>query len=476
MLDAQYNYAAVTDDVVRRLKDIVSDKRVIYRDAEKIEPYSHDEVNAKEYAHNPEVVVLVQSAEEIAAIMKLANAEKIPVTPRGAGSGLSGGAVPLYGGILVSMEKMNRILEIDRKNMVAIAEPCVVTNDLNNRVKEEGLFFAGYPMSLETCFIGGNVAENSGGGRALKYGVTGRYVLGLEVVLPTGEVVQFGGKRVKDVTGYNMVQMMVGSEGTLGIFSKIILKLLPLPQATIDMLVLFPDVESALQVTPQIMTDLRLIPAGVEFMDKLSLEITCNYLGEKESYAGAAAILLIELDGNNREQVLDECLKIDNLCQECGALDSFVGEGPRDQEKIWRVRKNAGDAYNALGDILSAEDIVVPPASIIEVIPRLQDLSEKYGLLIPSFGHVGDGNLHVTVIKKPSDDLQRCKKILPDILSELYILAKELGGTISGEHGIGHKRSKYLPLVMGDAEIATMKRIKLALDPLNILNPGKIIE
>ncbi len=475
-MGAHKNYASVTDNILLRLKEIVGEKRIIYNDAEKIEPYSHDEVQAQEYAHYPEVVAMPKTADEIAAIIKLANLEKIPVTPRGAGSGLSGGAVPLYGGILISLEKMNRILEIDRDNMVAVVEPGVITNDLNNRVNEEGLFFAGYPMSLETCFIGGNVAENSGGGRALKYGVTGRYILGLEVILPTGEIVLFGGKRLKDVTGYNMVQLMVGSEGTLGIFSKIIIKLLPMPQARIDMLVLFPDVNSALQIASQIMMNLRIIPAGIEFMDSLSLEITCNYLGEKERFAGAGAILLIELDGKNREQVLDECLEIDNLCQAYGALDSFVAEGPRDQEKIWRVRKYAGEAYNALGDILSAEDIVVPPASIIKVIPRLQDLSEKYGLLLPSFGHVGDGNLHVNVIKKPSDDLQRCKRILPILLTELYLLTKELDGTISGEHGIGHKRSKYLPLVMGETEINTMKQIKCALDPLHILNPGKIID
>ena len=475
-MKSQQNYAPVTDEVVLSLKKIVNENCIIYNDTEKIEPYSHDEVQAKEYAHHPEVVVMPRSAREIAEIVKLANTRKIPITPRGAGSGLSGGAVPLYGGIVLSMERMNRILEIDLENMVAVVEPGVITNDLNNKVKQEGLFFAGYPMSLETCFIGGNVAENAGGGRAMKYGVTGRYVIGLEIILPTGEIVQYGGKRMKDATGYNMVQMMIGSEGTLGIFSKIILKLLPLPKARIDMLVLFPDVYAALQVTPRITKDLRLIPAGVEFMDRLSLEITCDYLGIREQYANSEAILLIEMDGNSREQVLEECLEIDGICQECGSLETFIAEGPKDQEKIWNVRKHVGEAYNAIGEIMSAEDIVVPPASIVKVIPRLQDLSEKYGVLLPSFGHVGDGNLHVNIIKKPSDDLQRCMSILPMILEELYLLTKELGGTISGEHGIGHKRSKYLPLIMGEAEISAMKRIKSALDPLYILNPGKIFD
>ncbi len=475
-MDHKVKYNPVTDDIVQRLTEIVDAKRIIYKNPEKIEPYSHDEIRAPEYAHFPEVVVFPVSANEIASILKLANEQKIPVTPRGAGSGLSGGAVAIRGGILLSLEKMNQILEIDRENMTAIVEPGVITNELNNKTKEDGLFFAGYPMSMENCFIGGNVAENSGGGRALKYGVTGRYVLGLEIVLPTGEIVSFGGKRMKDVTGYNMIQLMVGSEGTLGIFSKIILKLLPVPKTRIDMLVLFPDVQAALQLSTEIMVKLKIIPASIEFMDKLSLEITSSYLGEKDNFSEAGAVLLIELDGNNRDQVLEECLEIDNLCQEYGALNTFVAEGPKDQENIWRIRKYAGEAYNAMGDILSAEDIVVPPASITDLIPRLEEINNKYGLLMPSFGHVGDGNLHVTVIKKLSDDLEQCRKILPRVLEELYSITKELGGTISGEHGIGHKRSKYLPLVMGEVEIKIMKQIKETLDPLHILNPGKILD
>lgn len=473
----QVNYNAVTNDIVLQLKKIAGKENVIFAVKEKMEPFSHDETHGREYAAFPEVVVKAKSADEISAIMKLANREKIPVTPRGAGSGLSGGAVPLMGGILLSLERMNRILEIDRENLVAVVEPGVITNDLNNRVQQEGLFFAGYPMSLETCFVGGNVAENAGGGRAVKYGVTGRYVLGLDVVLPTGEIASFGGKRVKDVTGYNMVQLMVGSEGTLGIFTRVILKLLPLPQAKIDMLVLFPDVSSALNIVPRIMTDLRIIPTGIEFMDRLSLEIACDYLGEKKQYSGVGSILLIEMDGNNREQVLEECLQIGELCHEQGsALESFVAEGPGEQEKIWRVRKNAGEAYTALGTILSAEDLVVPPSKIAEMIPKVETLSHKYGVLMPSFGHVGDGNLHVTIIKDPAEKSDWGKEHLSDLLTELYLLTKKMGGTISGEHGIGHKRKPYLPLVLGETELAAMRQIKEAFDPNNILNPGKIFD
>lgn len=471
----QGHYNSLSTETREQLEEIVGMENIIYAEKEKMEPYSHDETHGPEYASFPEVVVRPGSREQICAILKLANREKISVTPRGAGSGLSGGAVPVHGGILLSLERMNRILEIDRENLVAVVEPGVITNDLNNRVQQEGLFFAGYPMSLETCFVGGNVAENAGGGRAVKYGVTGRYVLGLEVVLPTGETAFFGGKRVKDVTGYNMVQLMVGAEGTLGVFTKIILKLLPLPKVKMDMLVLFPDVSSALNIVPLIMTELRIIPTGVEFMDQLSLEIACNYLGEKKQYGGAGAILLIEMDGNNREQVLEECLEIGELCQERGgALNSFIAEGPGEQEKIWRVRKNTGEAYTALGTILSAEDLVLPPSKIADMIPEVEALSQKYGVLMPSFGHVGDGNLHVTIIEDPDKNNENSRDHLPELLTELYLLTKKMGGTISGEHGIGHKRRKYMPLVVEKTELWAMRQVKQALDPNNILNPGKI--
>lgn len=471
----QTNYNKVTKEILKQLEEIVGKENIIFKDQEKMEPYSHDETHAAEYAFYPEVVVQAGSREEISAVLKLANQEMIPVTPRGAGSGLSGGAVPVFGGILLSLEKMNRIIEIDRDNLVAVVEPGVITNDLNNRAQQEGLFFAGYPMSLETSFVGGNVAENAGGGRALKYGVTGRHVLGLEVVLPTGETAVFGGKRFKDVTGYDMVQLMVGSEGTLGIFTNIILKLLPLPPVKMDMLVLFPDVSSALNIVPLIMTELRIIPTGIEFMDRLSLDITCNFLGDKKQYEGAGAILLIEMDGNNREQVLEDCLQIDELCHEKGgALDSFIAEGPREQEKIWQIRKKAGEAYSAFGTIMSAEDIVVPPSKITAMITAVETLSQKHGVLMPSFGHVGDGNLHVTIVGDPAKKNNKSKKQLPAILTDLYLITREMGGTISGEHGIGYKRRSYMHLVLGETELRTMRQIKQALDPNNILNPGKI--
>ncbi len=455
---------------------LVGPKNVIYSDHELLKAYSHDEVADPSYASMPEVVVKPAGAEEVSAIMKYANKRRIAVTPRGAGSGLSGGAVPLYGGILLSTERMNRIIEIDCDNMIAILEPGVVTNDFNNELQNEGLFFAGYPMSLEMCYIGGNVAENAGGGRAVKYGVTGRYIVGLEVVMPTGEICTYGGKRVKDVTGYNMIQLMVGSEGTLGIFTKIYIKLMPLPKAKIDMLVLFEDTQAAIDSVPVIMTQTGIIPTGIEFMDQLSIRTTSDYLDEKKLHKDCGAVLIIEVDGSEPDLVREDCLKIGELCLERGALDALVAEGPADQERIWKLRKHAAEAFKAISPHQSVEDIVVPISAIPALVYKLELLAADYNVVIPCYGHAGDGNLHATIIKKPETILDDWHTLLPRLLTDLYCQVSQLGGTISGEHGIGHKRKDYLPLVLGRNEIRTMALIKKALDPLNILNPGKIFD
>ena len=467
-------YQPVTPAIVAELRGIVGESHVIYDDPPALLDYAHDEVAGAEYAHPPEVVVKPASAAEISEIMRLANRERIPVTPRGAGSGLSCGAVPVYGGILLSLERMNHILEIDRENMVAVVEPGVVTNDVNQAVKEYGLFYAGYPMSTEMCFIGGNVAENAGGGRAIKYGVTGRYVLGLEVVLPTGEIVQLGGKRVKDVTGYDLLHLMVGSEGTLGIFTRITLKLLPLPTASAVLLVPFADVPSAIGAVPRIMVQGHVIPTSVEFMDRLSVQAAYDYLQERPPHPDIGAMLLIEVDGYSREQVEAEYNAIVDLCLELGALDVYVGDTPAAERRMWRPRQSMAEAFKAICPVQSLEDIVVPLAEIPHLMPELERLSQQYDVLIPCYGHAGDGNLHATVVKRPETTMEEWQAKLPALLADLYQAVARLGGTISGEHGIGSKRAHYLPLVMDPALIALQRRIKRAFDPLNILNPGKI--
>jgi glycolate oxidase len=467
-------YGAVTAEIAAELAAIVGEQGVIYRQPERMLAYAHDEVAGDEHAHMPDVVVKPESATEVAAVMRLANRARIPVTPRGGGTGLSGGAVPVHGGIVLSTERMNRILEVDAENMTISVEPGVITHEINLEVEKLGLFYAGYPMSLESCFVGGNVAENAGGGRAIKYGVTGRYVLGLEVVLPTGEIVQMGGKRVKDVTGYDLLHLMVGSEGTLGVFTRITLRLLPKPAARAVLLIPFSEVAAAIAAVPRVMTLAHLVPASVEFMDQLSVETAYRFLGEGLPHPDVGAMLLIEVDGNSQEQVEAEYEAVAELCLEAGALDVFVGNTADTERRMWRPRQNLAEAFKAISPVQSLEDIVVPLAQIPALMPELDRLSQEYGVLIPCYGHAGDGNLHATPIKRPETPLDEWQARLPHLLAELYGVVGRLGGTISGEHGVGSKRAAYLPLAMDPLLIELQRRIKAVFDPLNILNPGKI--
>ena len=469
-------YNPVTEEIVEKLRDILGAKYIIYDDPEKLEAYSHDEVAEKSYAHMPEAVVRPDSAEQIAEIMMLANRENIPVTPRGAGSGLSGGAVPVYGGIVLLTDRMNRILEIDRENMMIVAEPGVVTNEINDRIKDDGLFYAGYPMSIETCFLGGNVAENAGGGKAVKYGVTGRYITGLEVVTPKGDIVQLGGKLAKDVTGYNLIQLMVGSEGTLGIFTKITLKLMPLPKSSVDLLVLFKTANEAISTVPKIMTTAGIIPTAIEFMDQTSVKASCEYLNETIPYQQAGAMLLITIDGTDSEQVEREYEAVGEMCYDAGAIEVYVADNFTTSERIWKVRRNIAEAFKIVSPHQSLEDIVVPIANIPKMVVGLQEISKKHDVQIQCYGHAGDGNLHATPVMNPKWSIEQWHKKLPDILTEIYELTYSLEGALSGEHGIGHKRKKDLLKFASSEYIEIIKAIKRAFDPNNILNPGKIFD
>jgi glycolate oxidase len=475
-MTAQTKYAPVTPAVAEELRGIVGGKNVIYADTEKLETYSHDEVAEAHYAHMPEAVARPGSAKEVAAIMKLANRLHIPVTPRGAGSGLSGGAVPLRGGIVLLMDRMNRILEVDEQNMMVVVEPGVVTNEINEVIADKGLFFAGYPMSLETCYVGGNVAENAGGGKAVKYGVTGRYITGLEVVTPTGEIVELGGKLVKDVTGYNLVQLMVGSEGTLGVFTKIVIKLMPRPKAAVDLLCLFKTADEAISAVPKIMTTGGIIPTAIEFMDKSAVHAACRYLNESLPYEQCGAMLLITVDGPEAAQVEREYEAIGELCQQAGAIEVYVADNSTTSERIWKVRRNIAEAFKVFSPHQSLEDIVVPIANIPKMVEGLQALSKKWDVPIPCYGHAGDGNLHATPVMNPAWTPEKWHETLPKILTDLYHLTAGLEGMLSGEHGIGHKRKEYMPIFVGEANLEMMRAIKRALDPNNILNPGKIFD
>jgi len=465
-------FKRLTGEIIEELKAIVGRGNVII-DEEKLEAYSHDETDALEYGHCPEAVVLPASTEEVAAIVKLANREIIPVTPRGAGSGLSGGAIPEYGGIVVSLEKMNRLIEIDRENMVAVVEAGMVTNDFALAVQEQGLFFAGYPMSLQTCVLGGNIAENAGGGKAVKYGVTGRYVLGLTMVTPEGEVVELGGKIAKDVTGYDLKSLVVGSEGTLGIVTCAIIRLIGYPTAKSDLLALFRTAKDAIDLVPEILCR-GVTPTSIEFMDSLSVQTSCKYLNESLPYENCGAMLLIEMDGSDPGQIEADLIETGKLCETRGAIEVYVAEDRNNIERIWNVRRNIAEAFKVYSPVQSLEDIVVPISRIPAIIPELERLGEKYGMKIPCYGHAGDGNLHATLVKDPGMSMEDWKKNEKACQGELYAITKEAGGKISGEHGIGIKRREFFKELVSPAELELMKKLKQAWDPNNIMNPGKI--
>ena len=466
-------YNQLTESIAQELIGIFGAANVYYNDAERLEPYAHDEA-AGCATRIPEAVVRPKSAEEISQLMKLANREKIPVTARGAGSGLSGGAVPIHGGIVIDCCRMNHILDVDKANMTVTVEPGVITSEINEMLRPHGLFYAGYPMSLETCTIGGNVAENAGGGKAVKYGVTGRYVLGIEMVSPTGDIVMLGGKLVKDVSGLNLLQLMIGSEGILGVFTKIILKLLPLPKASVDMLCLFNSIGEAIGAVPKIMTEGGVIPTAMEFMDKLSFQTACKYLNETLPCQDSGAMLLITIDGADAAQVEHDYDVIGEQCLKAGATQVYVADTKANSERIWRIRRSVAEAFKVFSPNQSLEDIVVPIASIPDMSAAIDRISKKYGVLIPCYGHAGDGNLHATPVMPPEWSLDKWQEVLPNLLMELYAETIALGGHISGEHGIGHKRKKYMLKLADKGFLTMMQAVKNGLDPNGILNPGKI--
>jgi glycolate oxidase len=419
---------------------------------------------------DPEVMVKATSAEQIAEIFKLAQRERIPVTPRGAGYGLSGGAVPVHGGIVLSTEKMNRILEIDKENLMVTVEPGVITGDLHQAVETEGLFYPPDPASLDSCSIGGNIAEGAGSPRAVKYGVTQDYVCGLEAVLPSGEIITCGGKLVKNVTGYNLIQLLIGSEGTLAMVTKIILRLLPLPKLRVDLLVPFNDFQAAANTVSDIVAQ-RIVPTTIEFMERDTVLASERYLGKEIPFHDAAAHLLIQLDSNHQEAIDADYNRVADICLKNGALDVLVALKPRD--RLWEARRAIVDALKKESPINHMEDVVVPRAEIPALLSGIREIAERYAVRIVNFGHAGDGNVHVNVLQ---DDLaeERWEEIIPSLVEEIYRLTLSLGGMITGEHGIGATRRKYLPLALDQTQIEIMERIREVFDPNRILNPAKI--
>jgi glycolate oxidase len=462
----------VTPRIVEALRQIVGPADVFFGpdDAERLEPYAHDETVGLRAA--PEVVVRVTSAEQISQVFQLAQRERVPVTPRGAGYGLSGGSVAVYGGIVLSTEKMNRILEIDKENLMVTVEPGVITGDIHRAVEEEGLFYPPDPASLDSCSIGGNIAENAGGPRAVKYGVTRHFVCGLEVVLPSGDIITCGGKLVKNVTGYDLVQLLTGSEGTLALVTKIILRLIPLPKVQIDLLVPYDDFQAAADTVSDIIAH-RIVPTTIEFMERDSILAVEELLQKEVPHDDAAAHLLIQLDGNRWEDVDADVQVVGDLCLEHGARDVLVAKDSRNRDRLWEARRSIIDALNHASPINHMEDVVVPRAELPALLSGIKEIAARHNVRIINFGHTGDGNVHVNVLK---DDIpvDRWEALVPAVTEEIYRLTLSLGGMLTGEHGIGATRRKYLPLALEEPQIEVMRRIREAFDPHRILNPGKI--
>jgi len=462
-------YAKVDHEVLEFLTALFGKDRVLL-DPDLLEMYTHDEVPGLKA--QPEVVVRARTVEQISRLMKFANEKRIPVTPRGAGYGLSGGAVPICGGIVLSLEMMDRILEIDKRNLMITVEPGVITDKIHEAVEREGLFYPPDPASSDSCSIGGNVAECAGGPRAVKYGVTKDYVCGLEVVLPSGEIIELGGKLVKNVTGYDLIQLLIGSEGTLAIITKIILRLIPLPRVTIDLLVAFNEFQAAADTVSAII-ERQILPTSIEFMEQDSLLACEKHLKKELPLREAAAFLLIKLDGNRKEDVEALCETVGEVCFEHGAIDVLVADDRPTQERLWEARRVIIEALKERSPVNHMEDIVVPRARINDFLREMKKLQKRYEYPIICFGHSGDGNVHVNILKedRPED---KWKETIPKISGEIFDIALALGGQITGEHGVGATRRKYLEKAVGPKTLKLLRSIKQLFDPNNILNPGKI--
>jgi glycolate oxidase len=452
-----------SEGFVRDLREALGD-RVLAR-PQNLEAYAADALGI---ASNPDFVVLPNNTEEISSIARLCDEHRVPLVVRGAGTGYTGGAVPTHGGVVLSMERLNRILEIDEVNLLAVVEPNVVTGDLQRAVEAVGLFYPPDPASLETSSIGGNVAECAGGPRAFKYGTTKRYVLALEAVLPGGEVIHTGSKAVKNVVGYDLTQLLVGSEGTLAIITKITLRLIPKPPARATLAASFQRVNGAVDAVTALLTE-RVIPAAIELIDADCLRAAERYAGKP--VAAGDALLIVECDGTPAA-VAEEIERVTRACSAVGAIEVRQSASEAEREELWTIRRQVSLALKATGLLKINHDVVVPRGRIPQLFEIVDHLRRQFALRIASFGHAGDGNIHVNLMidRDDADEFARAKQA-ERILFERVVA---LEGSISGEHGIGFAKAPYLALELDAPQIALLKRVKHAFDPHGILNPGKI--
>jgi len=460
----------IRDRVKKRLREIVGKENFLDSDLDRF-GYSYDSSFIPILpANNPDMVVRPLTTDEVSQVMAVAYEEDIPVTARGAGTGKTGGSLPLKGGICLSLDRMTKIIELDELNMMITAEAGVRTIDLYDHCASKGLFFPPDPASWKISTIGGNVAENAGGMRAVKYGVTGNYVMGLEVVLSDGTVLNTGGKAIKNVTGYNLTSLLVGSEGTLGIVTKALFRLIPMPKKRGTIQIMFRDIEDGC-CTVNIMLQKNIIPAAAEIMDGACLAAVAN-LRKIDFPNEVQSCVVIEIDGDSQDELDSQANQIREVAEKCGSLEFRVAKTDAESDELWSIRRTISSATNALAPSRISEDISVPRSAFPEMVRRIRKISEKHGLTICVFGHAGDANLHPLILfdKKNPDSTVRAYRAVEDI----FDAALELGGTLSGEHGIGITKQPYIVKALGQSGVQASIALKKALDPKGILNPGKI--
>lgn len=464
-------FNSVTPQVVEALAAIVGPEHVVLPSAaDDMLRYTHDETEDLRY--EPDLVLKPANATEISRIMQYCHENYIPVTPRGAGTGLSGGALAVHKGVVLSTERLNRILYIDERNLQATVEPGVITQVFQEAVIERGLFYPPDPSSRGSCFLGGNLSESSGGPRAVKYGVTKDYVLNMEVVLPTGEITWTGANVLKNATGYNLTQLMVGSEGTLGIITQIVFRLIPFPPQNLVMLVPFRKEEEACEAVSKLFVA-GIVPSALEFMEREAIEWADRYLGfDRTRPADELAHLLIELDGNDMELLFKDAERVYEVLEQFDVGDILVADTEKQKAELWQLRRNVAHAVKS-NSIYKEEDTVVPRAELPKLLRGVKEIGARYNFKSVCYGHAGDGNLHVNILKGNMSDEDWNNK-LPEGIREIFALCVSLGGTISGEHGIGLVQKPYINIALNEVQLRLMRGIKELFDPHGILNPGKI--
>lgn len=461
-------YKTIDKKDIDYLKSIIDDNRII-EGKDLSEDYSHDELGG--ISRNPEVLVKAESAEEISKVMKYANSNNIPVVVRGSGTGLVGAAVALHGGIMIETTSMNKILELDEENLTVTVQPGVLLMDLAEFAENNGFLYPPDPGE-KSATIGGNISTNAGGMRAVKYGVTRDYVRGLTVVLPDGSIEKLGGKVVKNSTGYSLLNLMIGSEGTLGIITEAILKLVPLPKITTSLLVPFESIDKAIETVPMIIKSKASLTA-IEFFERETILFSEEYLGKKFPDTKYPAYLLLTVDGNDRTVIDSELSNVADLCMENGAPDAYIVDTDERKESVWKSRGAFLEAIKASTTEMDECDVVVPRNKVAEFIKYTHEVAKTVGIRIPSFGHAGDGNLHVYVCRDELSDTE-WKSKLNKSFELMYDKAKELSGLVSGEHGIGYAKKQYMSDTFGSTQIELMRGIKKVFDKNNILNPDKL--